>query len=62
MKETIVIGTSVTWKQYWNKDKTQAVVSNISCHNGKRVARLLFKDNPEVPFYVNVSDLKAVKN
>ena len=59
MVEKVKANENVTWKQYWNKNIVGSVRS-VGPHNGKVLAKVYFKDAPEVPYYVDVTELKVV--
>lgn len=57
MKAPVKVGDKVLWKWYWNRN-TMGKVALMCKHNGKTVAKVFFKDVPEIPYYIHVKELK----
>ena len=57
MKNKVQVGSEIYWKQYWRKT-IKGTVKSLSYHNDKRIAKVTFADCPEIPYWVDVEELK----
>ena len=58
-KNKLQVGSPVLWKNYWRKT-IQGTVKSLCFHNDKEVAKVVFSDCPEIPYWVDIEELKGL--
>ena len=61
MKNKLQVGSAVVWKEY-HRDYITGTIKSLCSHNDVAVAKVVFSDCPEVPYWVAVEELYSLGN
>lgn len=59
-KHNFTVGLSVRWREYWNPRIVGKIIY-VGIHNRKPYCKVLFPDEPNVPYWVSVKEIKSVE-